>query len=50
MLKYYEDEGLDTHVKLFRGAVRNNFPLRDDNAYPYCTALVTDYLESKRIK
>lgn len=46
----YRDEALDPHVKLFRGAIGNNFLLIHDNARPHRAALVTDYLEGEGIK
>ena len=46
----YRDEVLDPYVKLFRGAIGNDFLLMDDNARPHRAALVTDYLEDEGIQ
>ena len=48
--KIYRNEVLNPHVKLFRGAIANNFLLMDDNARLHRAALVTDYLEGERIQ
>lgn len=46
----YRDEVLDPHVKLFRGAVGDNFLLMDDNARPHRADLVNEYLETEGIQ
>ncbi|GBM41878.1 hypothetical protein AVEN_161394-1 [Araneus ventricosus] len=46
----YRDEILEPYVRLFRGAVRHEFILMDDNARPHTALLVHEFLESEDIR
>ncbi|GBN66041.1 Transposable element Tc3 transposase [Araneus ventricosus] len=46
----YKDEILEPYVRLFRGEVRPEFILMDDNARPHRALLVDEFLESEDIR
>lgn len=39
----YRDEIVDSHIKLFRGAIGNNFNLMDDNEHFLVTYAIDDH-------
>ena len=45
----YRDEILNTHVRLYAGAIGNGFIFMDDNARPHTANVVQEYLERQGI-
>jgi hypothetical protein len=48
--KRYIYDILDNQVRLYAGAVGDQFILMDDNARPYTTRVVQGYIERKSIE
>lgn len=46
----YRDEILDAHVRLYAGAIGENFVLMDDNARPHTANVVQQYLRAQGIE